>query len=158
MAVLSHHNDYEAKLMPREPKIGTLQPVVLVVAGVFGSIALALVVGTILMVTRLGWNLRLISLIGAPVGIACYRFLLRPPRPTGTWRESLPALLAVIALICTALNLIFGVSAVYAVFTLSAAAGLTGMAYLRFLAQLRVMRFVINLVEEVDEENNSRSD
>jgi hypothetical protein len=90
MAVFSHHDDREAKLMPREPKIGTLQPVVLVVAGVFGAIALALVVGTILSVTRLGWNLRLLSLIGAPVGIGCYRFLPRPPRPTGTWREAPP--------------------------------------------------------------------
>jgi hypothetical protein len=127
----------------------------IVIAVLFGAIALALVVGATLMAARLGWSLRLLSLLGAPVGVAGYWFIMRPPPPAETWRESLPAVSIAMGLISTALNLVFGVSAVYAVFTLSVAAGLVGMTYLRFRGQLRAMRSVIGLIEALDEDDSA---
>jgi hypothetical protein len=126
-----------------------------VVPVIFGTIVLALATGAVLMATRLGWNLRLLWLVGAPVGIACDRFLIRGHPPTAEWRQSLPANLIAIALVSSVLNLAFGVSPVYAVFTLSAAAALAGAAFLRLLGQMRVLKMVLALVESAADDDSA---
>ena len=136
-------------------KTSKLHPIVAVVVVVFGAIVLALAAGAILMATRLGWDIRLLWLLGAPVGFASYWFLIRGHLRDETWRESLPAIVIATGLVSSMLNLVFRVSPVYAVFILSAAAGLTGFAFVRFLAELRVMRFVMDLGEADEDEGSS---
>jgi hypothetical protein len=127
---------------------------VIVVPVIFGTIVLALATGAILMAPRLGWNLRLLSLVGAPVGIACDRFLIRGHAPIAEWRQSLPAIVIAIGVVSSVLNLAFGVSRVFAVFTLSAAAALAGVAFLRLLGQMRVLKMVLALVESAADDDS----